>query len=249
MQLLGEFEKHAAEYEQRTGNTLSFIDRKTDSFQKFYSQYEEKSSRFRVLQEDMHNVYSKLQTLNAITYVNCGDALELAGVNYGMLKDKKPTACTSYKQELAVERQKIQEIRQAFSTAEKDMALNAEETSTQSVEAEKLESLSNKLLYTFMGSEAFTIGMIQGYSYVVKYLGSAAPLALVGIEVVDFVLSLAWIYSSTEVTNLRLEAQRLRTEYQMTGLDNSKLLKEIDKLETNLLFLGELFGNYCGDRA
>ena len=249
--MLGEFEEHAAEYEQRTGKTLSFLDRKSDSFQKFFDEYQAKSSNFKALQEDLHNVYGKLQVLNAINYVNCGsaNAMELAGVNYGMLADKKPSSCATYKRDLEVEKQKITELRKAFSVAEKDISFQAQDTSTLSVEAEKLESLSNKLLYTFMGSEVLTMGMIQGYAQVVKYIGAAAPMAIVGIEIVDFILSLAWIYSSTEVSNLRLEAQRLRTKYQMSGLDNSRLLKEIDKLEESSLFLGDLFRNYCGDRV
>ncbi len=133
-----------------------------------------------------------------------------------------------------------------FSTTEKDVAFHAEETDTVSAEADKLESLSNKLMYTFMGSEAFTIGAMMSYGKVAKYLGTATPLAFAGIEIADFVLSLAWIYTSTEVQNLRLEAQRLRSKYQLMGIDNKTVLKELRKTEAQVQFLEDLFKNYCG---
>ena len=246
--MLAEFETSTAEYEQRTGDTFSFIDRKTKDFQEFILQHQEKSASFKALQEDLHNIYSKLQMVNAINYTSCPNnkRLELAGTNYGMLADKKPISCHNYHNEIAKEKQKVSELQQVFSTTEKEVAFHAEETDTLSAEAEKLESLSNKLMYTFMASETFTVGAMMSYGAVAKYLGAATPLAFAGIEVVDFVLSLAWIYTSTEVQNLRLEAQRLRSKYQLMGIDNKTVLKELRKTETQVLFLEDLFKNYCG---
>ena len=246
--MLAEFEASAEEYEARTGETFSFIDRKTRDFQDFILQHQGKSSSFKALQEDLHNVYSKLQTVNVINYTSCrnNQRLELAGTNYGMLADKKPVSCSNYHAEIAQERQKIAELNDVFSTTEKDVAFHAQETDTLSAEAEKLESLSNKLMYTFMSSEALTIGAMMSYSSIAKYLGAATPLAFAGIEIADFVLSLAWIYTSTEVQNLRLEAQRLRAKYQLMGIDNKAVLKELRKAENGVQFLEDLFKNYCG---
>lgn len=246
--MLVEFEASAAEYQQRTGETFSFIDRKTQDFQEFILQHQEKSSSFKALQEDLHKVYSKLQTVNAINYTSCrnNQRLELAGTNYGLLADKKPISCSNYHAEIAREKQKVAELNKVFSTTEKDVAFHAEETDTLSAEADKLESLSNKLMYTFMASEAFTVGAMMSYGTVAKYLGAATPIAFAGIEIADFVLSLAWIYTSTEVQNLRLEAQRLRSKYQLMGIDNKTVLKELRKTEAQVLFLEDLFKNYCG---
>lgn len=246
--MLAEFNANADEYESRTGETLSFIGRKSEDFQNFLLQHQEKSTSFRLQQEDLHKVYSKLQTVNAINYVSCPNnkRLELAGVNYGLLANKKPISCSNYRAEIAQERQKVAELSKVFSTTEKDVAFHAEETDTLSTEADKLESLSNKLMYTFMGSEAITVGAMMSYGSVAKYLGAATPLAFAGIEIADFVLSLAWIYTSTEVQNLRLEAQSLRSKYQLMGIDNKTVLKELHKAESNVQFLEDLFRNYCG---
>ena len=246
--MLQEFEASAAEYEQRTGETFSFIGRKTEDFQEFILQHQEKSNSFKVLQEDLHNVYSKLQTINALNYTSCRNnkRLELAGTNYGLLANKKPVSCSNYQAEIAQEKQKVAEISKVFSTTEKEVAFHAEETDTLSSEGEKLESLSNKLMYTSMGSEAITVGAMMNYGGVAKYLGAATPFAFAGIEIADFVLSLAWIYTSTEVQNLRLEAQRLRSKYQLMGIDNKTVLKELHKTENSVLFLEEVFKNYCG---
>ena len=246
--MLAEFEASADEYEERTGETFSFIERKTQDFQEFILQHQEKSSSFKALQEDLHNIYSKLQTVNAIVYTTCPNnkRLELAGTNYGMLANKKPVSCSNYRSEIAKEKQKVAELNKVFSTTEKDVSFHAEQTDTLSVEADKLESLSNKLMYTFMASEALTVGAMMSYGSVAKYLGAATPYAFAGIEVVDFVLSLAWIYTSTEVQNLRLEAQRLRSKYQLMGIDNKTVLKELRKAEGQVHFLEDLFKNYCG---
>ena len=246
--MLVEFEASTAEYEQRTGEMFSFIDRKTQDFQDFILQHQEKSTSFRALQEDLHKVYSKLQTVNAINYTSCrnNQRLELVGTNYGMLADKKPVSCSNYRAEIVKEKQKIAELNDVFSTAEKDVAFHAEETDTLSAEAEKLESLSNKLMFAFMGSEVITVAMLQSYSYVTGALATAMPFAIAGVEIADFVLSLAWVYTSTEVQNLRLEAQRLRSKYQLMGIDNKTVLKEVKRKEGNVLFLEDLFKNYCG---
>lgn len=211
-------------------------------------QHQEKSNSFRVLQEDLHKVYGKLQTVNAINYTSCRNSrrLELAGTNYGLLADKKPPSCSNYRAEIAEETQKIAELNQVFSTTEKEVAFHAEETDTLSSEAEKLESLSNKLMYTFMGSEVITIGMLQNYQHVTGALATAMPFAIAGIEIADFVLSLAWLYTSTEVQNLRIEALRLRSKYQLMGIDNKTVLKELHKKKDNVQFLEDLFKNYCG---
>ena len=245
--MLAEFEANTAEYEQRTGRTFSFIDRKAQDFQDFMLQHQQKSNSFKSLQEDLHKVYGKLQTVNAINFASCPNnkRLELAGTNYGMLADKKPFSCGSYEAEVAQEKQKIAELNQVFSSTEKDVAFHAQDTDTLSSEADKLESLSNKLMYTFMGSEAITMGMMFQYGAVAKHLGSATPFAFAGIEIADFVLSLAWIYTSTEVQNLRLEAQRLRSKYQLMGIDNKTVLKELRKTEAHVQFLEDLFKNYC----
>lgn len=246
--MLSEFDAHEAEYEQRTGKTLSFIDRKSQDWQEFILEHQEKSTSFRALQEDMHKVYEKLQMVNAINYTSCRNdkRLELAGTNYGLLADKKPISCSNYHAEIEQEKQKIAELNKVFSTTEKDVSFHAQETDTLSVEADKLESLSNKLLYAFMGSEALTIGAIGGYAQIAQYLGTATPYAIAGIEVADFVLSLAWIYTSTEVQNLRLEALRLRSKYQLMGIDNKTVLKELRKTEGSVQFLENMFKNYCG---
>lgn len=246
--MLSEFDAHEAEYEQRTGKTFSFIDRKSQDWQEFILEHQEKSTSFRALQEDMHKVYEKLQMVNAINYTSCRNnkQLELAGTNYGLLADKKPISCSNYHAEIALEKQKIAELNKVFSTTEKDVSFHAKETDTLSVEADKLESLSNKLLYAFIGSESLTFGAIGGYAQVAQYLGTATPYAIAGIEIADFVLSLAWIYTSTEVQNLRLEALRLRSKYQLMGIDNNTVLKELRKLEGSVQFLENLFKNYCG---
>ena len=246
--MLQEFEANTAEYEQRTGETFSFIGRKTQDFQDFMLQHQEKSTSFRALQEDLHKIYGKLQTVNAINYTSCRNnrRLELAGTNYGLLADKKPPSCSNYHAEIAQEKQKIAELNQVFSTTEKDVAFHAEETDTLSTEAEKLEGLANKLMYTFMGSEVLTIGMLQSYMHVTGALATAMPFAIAGIEIADFALSLAWIYTSTEVQNLRIEALRLRSKYQMMGIDNKTVLKELHKKKDYVQFLENLFKNYCG---
>lgn len=246
--MLAEFEASNAEYEQRTGDTFSFVERKSQSFQDFMLQHQEKSTSFRGLQEDLHKVYAKLQTVNAINYTSCprNKRLELAGTNYGMLADKKPPSCSNYRAEIAQEKQKIAELDKVFSTTEKDVAFHAEETNTLSIEAEQLESLSNKLMYTFMGSEVITVAMLQSYPFVTGALASAMPFAIAGIEIADFLLSLSWIYTSTEVQNLRIEALRLRSKYQLMGIDNKTVLKELHKKKNNVQFLEEIFTNYCG---
>ena len=248
--MLADFNASTEEYENRTGKTLSFIDRKSKNFQEFVAEYQEKSSSFRVLQENLHNMYSKLQTVNALNYVSCPNnkRLELLGTNYGLLADKKPVSCSSYHLEVTQEKKKIAELNTIFSTTEKDISFHAKETETVSGEAEKLERLSNKLLYTFMASEALTIGAMGTYAMIAKYLGAATPFAFAGIEIVDFILSLAWIYTSTETQNLRLEAQRLRSKYQLMGIDNKTVLKELREMEMHVEFLEITFKNYCRGR-
>ena len=245
--MLDEFNANAQKYEEKTGETLSFLNREAKSFQEFLVQHQEKSSSFRAVQDDLHKVFVQLQTVNVINYSHCphNPRLELDGTNYGLFAGKKPASCSTYKTEIAEQRQKIAELNKVFSTTEKDVLFSAEETDTLSIEASKLESLSNKLMWVFMGSEVLTMGMIGAYIPVYKYLGSATPLVIGGLEVADFVLSLAWIYSSTKVSNLRIEAQKLRSKYQLMGIDNKMVLKELHKMETSIYFLDDIFRNYC----
>ena len=246
-EMLAEFNTSAEKYEQKTGETLSFLNRGSRSFQEFLVQHQEKSSNFRSMQDELHKVFVQLQTVNVINYSHCprNPRLELDGTNYGLFADKKPASCSTYKDEIIEQKQKVSELNKVFSTAEKDILFSAEETDTLSIEANKLESLSNKLMWVFMGSEAVTMGMIGAYMPVYKYLGSATPLVIGGLEVADFFLSLAWIYSSTKVSNLRIEAQKLRSKYQLMGIDNKMVLKELHKMETNIYFLDDIFRNYC----
>ncbi len=245
--MLAEFDANAAEYEQRTGKALSYIGRRSEEFQEFMLQHQEQSGNFKVLQEDLHKVYGKLQLVNALNYTSCRNdsRLELAGTEYGLLANKKPISCANHHVEIAQERQKVAELNRVFSTTEKDIAFHAQETDTLGSEADRLESLSNKLMYTFMGSEVFTIGAMTSYGAIAKYLGAATPFAFAGIEIADFVLSLAWIYTSTEVNNLRLEAERLRSKYKLMDIDNKTVMKELRKIESHVEFLEDLFKNYC----
>ena len=199
------------------------------------------------MQDELHKVFGKLQTINIINYAHCPNNkhLEIDGMNYGLLKDKQPSSCENYQKQITEEKLKVAELERAFTTAEKDILFQAEDTDKLNVEAEKLQSLSNKILYTFIASETITIGMVSAYPQVYQFLGSATPIAIAGIEAADFILSLAWIYTSTKSSNLRLEAQRLRSKYLLTGVDNKVVMREINRLSDQVYFLEETFSNFC----
>ena len=245
--MLDEFNASAEEYEKKTGNALSFLDRQSKGFQEFLVTHQEKTTNFRALQDELHKVFGKLQTVNMINYSHCpnNQHLEIDGMNYGLLKDKKPASCANYQNEIAKEKGRVAELEKVFTVAEKDILFDAGDTDKLSAEADKLQSLSNKILYTFIGSETITFGMMGGYAYIYRYLGTATPIAIAGIEAADFVLSLAWIYTSTKTSDLRLEAQRLRSKYQLTGIDNKMVLKELNKLNAQINFLEDIFRNFC----
>ncbi len=246
--MLDEFNASAERYQQETGKTLTFVKRQFDKdFQEFLLTHKEKTINFRAMQNELHKVFGQLQTVNLINYSNCPDnpRLELDGMHYGIVKDKKPISCSNYQNEIAQQKDKIAELTKIFTTAEQDVAFSSEQAETLYTEASKIESLSNKILYTFIASDVTTVAAVGGYSIIYNFLGAATPIAIAGLEISDFILSLAWIYTSTKTSDLRLEAQRLRSKYQLAGVNNSMIMKEMHRLEANNYFVENMFKNFC----